>query len=141
MGVLDIQETLLKYTIGENLYFNPIRSSFVIVVPLPFSYPTFIQNIKTLFIGNPDIYCLCFMKQSFLNDHKHISIFSDPYPFLLFDHMAQNVNTCNFVIAILNSSLIFPIELLLFQFCDSKSFFLTFCIGFVNKLVQGFFSD
>ena len=81
MCVLDVQETLLLYIIDEKHYFNPIRSRFVVLVPLPFSSPSLflpplIQNIKTLFNENPDIFRLCF-HISFITPTLFASILSD----------------------------------------------------------------
>ena len=50
MCALDIKELLLQYTIGKNLHFNPIRSSFVIVVPFN---PHFNSNHKNAFHWEP----------------------------------------------------------------------------------------
>ena len=63
MSVLDKQETLLLYTIGENHHFNTIGSSFVIAVPLPFS-PPFKSKHKNALFGYPDIFDM--LDKSFL---------------------------------------------------------------------------
>ena len=78
MCVLGKQETLLLYTIGENHHSNPIRSSFMITVPLPFSL---IRSIKTLLFEYPDIFGIFMIKQKILVFLNTDFIHYGPYPF------------------------------------------------------------
>ena len=68
---INIQELLILYTIGENLHFTSIRSSFVKVVTLPF-HPPFNLKHTNAFHWKPWYFCLCIMKAKFLICSKYI---------------------------------------------------------------------